>query len=112
MKSVNLDSYASKVEAILINPPWNGPSSDKKRPGSVSFDEFSKLNFSKSLMVDGLVFIWVDKELIAKVIKYFETQDMQYVENVCWVMLDEPKAQSMIKTRNLHAEKDAQTIPN
>lgn len=42
-------------------------------------------------MIDGLVFIWVEKEIISEVIKHFETQDMQYVENVCWVMLDETK---------------------
>ena len=42
-------------------------------------------------MIDGLVFVWVEKEIISDVIKYFETQDMVYVENVCWVMLDETK---------------------
>ena len=59
-------------------------------------------------MVDGLVFIWVEKELIAKIIKYFESQDMQYVENVCWVMLDEAKAQSMVKEKRLQAEREGQ----
>lgn len=42
-------------------------------------------------MIDGLVFVWVEKEIISDIIKYFETQDMLYVENVCWVMLDETK---------------------
>ena len=59
-------------------------------------------------MVDGLVFIWVEKELIAKIIKYFESQDMQYVENVCWVMLDEAKAQGMVKEKRLQAEREGQ----
>lgn len=44
-------------------------------------------------MIDGLVFVWVEKEIILPVIKFFEKQDMLYVENVCWVMLDETKKQ-------------------
>lgn len=42
-------------------------------------------------MIDGLAFVWVEKEIISDVIKIFEKQDMMYVENVCWVMLDETK---------------------
>ena len=56
-------------------------------------EEFEQLNFSKHLMIDGLVFVWVEKEIISQMIKYFEKQDMTYVENVCWVMLDETKKQ-------------------
>ncbi len=51
-------------------------------------EDFEQLRFSKSLMIDGLFFVWVEKEIIRAVIKYFETQDLTYVENVCWVMLD------------------------
>ena len=47
-------------------------------------------------MIDGLVFIWVEKEIIFDVIKIFEKQDMIYVENVCWVMLDENKKKGML----------------
>lgn len=49
------------------------------------------MKLSKHLMIDGLLFIWVEKEIISEVIKHLETQDMLYVENVCWVMLDETK---------------------
>lgn len=54
-------------------------------------EDFQKLNFSKDLMIDGLVFVWVEKEIILPVIKFFESQNMFYVENVCWVMLDQTK---------------------
>lgn len=40
-------------------------------------------------MKDGLVFIWVEKEIISDVIKAMEAQDLMYVENVCYVMLDQ-----------------------
>jgi hypothetical protein len=42
-------------------------------------------------MLDGLVFVWVEKEILSSVIKILEKQDLTYVENVCWVMLDESK---------------------
>lgn len=42
-------------------------------------------------MKEGLLFIWVEKEYISKVIKTLEKQDFQYVENACFVMLDQSK---------------------
>ena len=36
-------------------------------------EEFKQINFSKHLMIDGLVFIWVEKEIISDIIKFFET---------------------------------------
>jgi hypothetical protein len=75
----------------LINPLWN-LSNDKKLKGKgTTMEDFVKLDFSKSLMIDGLVFVWVEKEIISEVIRFIESQDMIYVENVCWVMLDETK---------------------
>ena len=62
----------------------------------MTVDDFKQINFSKSLMIDGLVFIWVEKEIIFDIIKIFEKQDMIYVENVCWVMLDETKKKGML----------------
>jgi hypothetical protein len=44
-------------------------------------------------MKDGLLFIWVEKEIIADLIKCFEEQDFFYVENVCYIMLDQNKKQ-------------------
>lgn len=45
-------------------------------------------------MKDGLVFIWVEKEIIFELIKFFEEQDFTYVENVCYVMLDQNQKKS------------------
>lgn len=47
-------------------------------------------------MLDGLVFIWVEKEIISKIIQVFENLGFFYVENVAWVMLDESKKQGKI----------------
>lgn len=51
--------------------------------------EFSQLVIPKSVMQDGILFIWVEKEYIMDVCKFLEGQDFYYVENMCWVMLDE-----------------------
>ena len=53
---VNFDNYAKNVEAILINPQWNFAPKDKKGKGKgITMEEFEQLNFSKHLMIDGLV---------------------------------------------------------
>ena len=51
-------------------------------------------------MKDGLVFIWVEKEYISRLIKCFEAQDFFYVENMCYVMLDQNKKDEIDKTRH------------
>jgi len=52
-------------------------------------EEFSQLVIPKSVMQDGILFIWVEKEYIMDVCKFLEDQEFYYVENMCWVMLDE-----------------------
>lgn len=42
-------------------------------------------------MIDGLVFVWVEKEIISQMIRIMEKQELIYVENVCWVMMDQTK---------------------
>lgn len=42
-------------------------------------------------MKEGILFIWVEKELISMVMEHFETQGFLYVENVAYVMLDRNK---------------------
>ena len=52
-------------------------------------------------MKDGLVFIWVEKEYIFDLIKCFEKQDFFYVENVCYVMLDQMKKKEIDDSREI-----------
>lgn len=86
LPKVNFDLHAKNVEAILINPAW-------KQDGSagISLEDFAHFEFSKHLLIDGLVFVWVEKEIIFDIIRILEKQDLIYVENVCWVMLDRTK---------------------
>ena len=61
----NFDLYAKNVEAILINPQWNTTGKKGVNDRSITLNEFEQLKFSKNLMVDGLVFVWVEKEILA-----------------------------------------------
>ena len=54
-------------------------------------------------MRDGILFIWVEKELIYQIITFFEKQGFAYVENVCYVTLDQKVKQSVIGYNNTDA---------
>lgn len=70
----NFDAYTKDVEAILINPNWS--TSGKKGKHEITTDDFAHLQLSMNLLIDGLVFIWVEKEIISPVIKILERQDL------------------------------------
>lgn len=55
----------------------------------------------KEVMKDGLVFIWVEKEIIHDLIKVFEKEDFFYVENVCYVMLDQKYKKEIDDSREI-----------
>ena len=57
----------------------------------VDIKTLMKLQIPDSVMREGIVFIWVEKELISLVLDHFETQGFLYVENVAYVMLDKKK---------------------
>lgn len=72
------------MQAILVNPPWDcmnplsnyqGKDSSKgdKKNGRITIDEFvNNFRIPTSVMKDGLVFIWVEKQIISQLIKCFE----------------------------------------
>jgi hypothetical protein len=43
--------------------------------------------------------MWIEKELICDIIYFFESIGFDYVENLCWVMLDSSKKESVDATR-------------
>jgi hypothetical protein len=95
------------VEAILINPRWNISGFKPAKPdGTITTEDFAHLHFSNKLIVDGLVFVWVEKEIISQMIRIMEKQDLTYVENVCWVMLDETKRKCKISFSLYNKEVD------
>jgi hypothetical protein len=82
LTEINTEKYCSDLQALLINPPWNG-----KNP-KFDFTKFSKLKLPLNKMKEGLIFIWTEKEFISDIIDHFESKDIKYVENLVWVKLD------------------------
>lgn len=68
----------------MINPPWDcmNPLSNyhgkegvkgEKKKNRINIDDFvNNFKIPTSVMKDGLVFIWVEKEIISALIKCFE----------------------------------------
>ena len=54
----------------------------------VTIEDFKNLKIPDSVMKDGMLFIWVEKEFIYEIVIHLEKQGFFYVENVCYVMLN------------------------
>lgn len=54
------------------------------------------LRIPNEVMRDGILFIWVEKEFTNDVICYFEQQGFNYIENLCYVMLDKTQKESTL----------------
>lgn len=39
-------------------------------------------------MNEGLIFIWVERDLLSEVIEFFENKGIKYVENLIWIKLN------------------------
>ncbi len=78
---------------ITMDPPWRyGPeptdSTGAENPSDSNLvlpEDLKNLNLSRKVMPTGIVFIWVRKEYIGRVIKALEVHDLYYVENLSWV---------------------------
>lgn len=60
----------------------------RRNEGGVTIEDFRKLRIPESVMKDGMLFIWVEKEYISAIISHLEEMNFFYVENVCYVMID------------------------
>jgi len=96
-------SSGGDFQGILMSPDWvtderldptlatedhpNGQWVPNSRlPGQIMPEELSKIAIdNKKLLTAGLVFIWVEKQHIARVIEAMEKISFFYVENLCWV---------------------------
>ena len=66
-----------------------GGAKGEKKKNRICIEDFvNNFKIPTTVMKDGLVFIWVEKEIISALIKCFEAQNFFYVENVCYIMLD------------------------
>lgn len=56
-----------------------------------------------SVMKDGILFVWAEKELIYDIIVHFESQGFTYIENLCYVMLDPAERDAVLRYNNTDA---------
>lgn len=69
----------------------------------MTITEFKKLRIPDEAMRDGILFIWVEKELILEIIEFLGTQHFEYIENLCYVMLDPEQRESTKKINTTDA---------
>ncbi len=68
------------------------------------FRQLERLYFTKHVLREGIIFIWVEKEYQFPVIKYFEQQGFFYIENMTWVTMDKTKKRQVDKKRTIHVD--------
>eukprot|EP00923_Selenidium_pygospionis_P002974 GHVN01004562.1.p1 GENE.GHVN01004562.1~~GHVN01004562.1.p1 ORF type:complete len:309 (+),score=43.25 GHVN01004562.1:1139-2065(+) len=66
--------------AIYMDPPFKDRSGFQK----ITIEEFERTNAYK-LLKHGLVFVWVESDVLSGVFDVFEKWGMRYVENICWI---------------------------
>jgi hypothetical protein len=95
--SSKFDSQMDKVDyKIKPNSRQNLQQSDssddenkQSQSSGVTIEEFCNLKIPDKVMKDGMLFIWVEKEYIMQIVRHLESMNFWYVENVCYVMLDQ-----------------------
>ena len=99
MKIVASGSQTTKTQTETVddNSDEDEPKTSKQAAfKGISMEDFSQLVIPKSVMQDGILFIWVEKEYVMEVVKFLESQEFYYVENMCWVMLNEEMREGKI----------------
>mmetsp|Transcript_2503 Transcript_2503/g.3308 ORF Transcript_2503/g.3308 Transcript_2503/m.3308 type:complete len:424 (-) Transcript_2503:40-1311(-) len=76
-----------ELQAILMDPPWRLPGSKDHSPKSVTADMIEKMKL-QSMIPKGLIFMWVEKEVIIDAVTMMENWGFQYVENLVWLKQD------------------------
>ena len=61
------------------------------------------MKIPKKLLIDGMLFVWVEKECMQQVISKMEKLGFQYVENLAWIKLDPLKETGINNFPLLHA---------
>ena len=104
------------VEAILIHAKWADHGFDpltqtvkphkagrQKAFSGINIEDFKKLRIPDSVMKDGILFIWAEKELIYEIVIHFEKQGFAYIENVTYCTLDKKEQRSTVLRNNTDA---------
>ena len=80
----DLTSLGHDFTGIYMNPPWK-KFNQPLQPGQITAEDFAKLQLPREVLDVGLIFIWVEKEVIHAVLDALEKWEYRYVENLVWV---------------------------
>lgn len=78
ISELDLSLHVKDIQALFINIIWK---TGNKKNG-IPFEEFRNLNLSEpSIMRNGIIFIWVDKEIMGDLMHYMDSMKFTYIEN-------------------------------
>ena len=88
------EQHASDMQGVFINFAW-----DRARLES-QLQQFKQLRLSKKFIRSGIVFVWAEKEVIAEIVEFFESQDFKYVENLIVAQFSRDKLREKSRLRD------------
>ncbi|KAM3145560.1 hypothetical protein pb186bvf_002334 [Paramecium bursaria] len=89
IKQVNpLEAQSPDIQALFINIKWN-------HQQGATIEEFQQMVIPETMMSNGILFIWCDKDNIMEIIDHLDTQGFNYVENFTMVILSREKILTM-----------------
>lgn len=81
--SFDLESLGRKFVGVLMDVPWLLPE-HTNTTHRMTTDRLYNLRIDK-IVDNGLVFVWVEKEVISSCVKLFSKWNFTYVENLVWI---------------------------
>lgn len=72
IETLNFEEFTTDVQAILINPDWNLNKKEGSLDEGVSIHQFKKLKFTNKFVSEGIIFVWVEKEIMSEVIVHMD----------------------------------------
>jgi len=109
----NLEKYGNNIQGLFINIKWKQA---KVENSGVTMMQFEKLKIPKSLIKNGIVFIWSSKDLIYNIISRMKAMNFAYIENICICQLYLPGSEEStikpVKNNNQADSENSTTVEN
>ncbi|KAL4454201.1 hypothetical protein ABPG74_012158 [Tetrahymena malaccensis] len=98
----DLSKYGSNLQALFINALWKVKS--RKEKEGLNINDLSNIKIPLSLMKNGILFIWSEKEILGQIVEIMEQKGFTYIENFSIMFLGLNKCLSSIN----HKDEDSQ----
>ncbi|EAS04360.2 hypothetical protein TTHERM_00301770 (macronuclear) [Tetrahymena thermophila SB210] len=98
----DLSKYGANLQALFINALWKVKS--RKEKEGLNINDLSNLKIPLSLMKNGILFIWSEKEILGQIVEIMEQKGFTYIENFSIMFLGLNKCLQSIN----HKDEDSQ----